>query len=316
MSLFTLTANRACAILYSYVKIYSDGVWLLPVNVCPDVPLTLCAAKVAFEFVDINQETLCLDETSCLNLLCVGKKKYRGIIFVRTYGYLYNNSLFYESCRAIVPNLQIVDDRCLCLPSFEPTTYGADLVLYSTGHCKQIDLGGGGYAFSKKEFNLIPNESYDGTNEELIYKQAYKEDSILTDVPSGWLEITSYNEILLYKDIICTHIPQRIVQRNKLNSLYTDNLPKEIQFNTIFQNWRFNIKVKEKQKNIILHSLFQNGLFASNHYHCANRLFNKSIYPNATVLYQTTINLFNDNNYTEEMAIKTCSTINSILSEK
>ena len=63
------TANRACSLIYSFIKEQDAGVWLLPVNVCPDVPLTFYSAKIPFEFVDINPTTLCIDENECLALL-------------------------------------------------------------------------------------------------------------------------------------------------------------------------------------------------------------------------------------------------------
>lgn len=315
MNLFSVTANRASAVLYSFLKKYGKGVWLLPVNVCPDVPLTLCVARISFEFVDINKETLCIDERTCLKMLSADRNKYKGIIFVRTYGYLYDNSQFYDACRAIVPDLLIVDDRCLCLPSFNPVTYGADMLLYSTGHCKQIDLGGGGYSFSSKEFCLAENVFYDGTDEELLYKKAYEEDTLLCDIPLGWLKIENYKDIVLYEEIVSALVPRRISQRNTLNSLYRANLKRELQMKDDFQNWRFNIMVSKNQKETILNDLFRDGLFASNHYRCANKLFNRLIYPQATTIFNATLNLFNDNNYTEDMAERTCKIINRVLAE-
>ena len=316
MNLITVTANRACAILYNYVLHKRNGCWLIPVNVCPDIPLTLCAAKVSFEFVDINQTNLCMDENICLELLNSNRTKYVGIIYVRTYGYLYDSDNFFDACRSIVPDIAIVDDRCLCLPSIEPETFNSDLILYSTGHCKQIDLGGGGYAFSKEKINIAANELFDGTNQELIYKQAYKNDTILDNIPFGWLEASKYKDWELYKDVIISHLPKRIIKRERINNIYINNLKKGIQFSTPFQNWRFNISVLEFQKELILKKLFSQGLFASNHYRCANRLFDRQIYPKATELYNTTLNLFNDENYTDEMAIQTCELINNVLSEK
>ncbi len=314
MDLNVITANRACAILYSYVQLKKKGFWLIPVNVCPDIPLTLCAAKIPFEFVDISPSNLCIDEKICLELLSKHRDKYTGIIYVRTYGNLYDSSQFFDACRTLVPNIAIVDDRCLCLPSVEPEMYNADLILYSTGHCKQIDLGGGGYAFSKEKFHLVANMLYDGTNQEIIYKQAYKEDKIIDVIPFGWLEVSEYKDWGLYENIIQSHIPERIIKREKLNCIYRNNLIKDIQFRESFQQWRFNVRVTETKKEVILNNLFSKGLFASNHYRCASKLFNNREYPNAVELYNTTINLFNDENYTEEMALQTCSLINKVLS--
>ena len=79
-------------------------------------------------------------------------------------------------------------------------------------------------------------------------------------------------------------------------------LPKEIQFPIEYQNWRFNIRVNNKEE--ILKNIFDAGLFASGHYkpladHC----------PVAKDLYEHVINLFNDFYYTEEQARRTCEVI-------
>ena len=87
---YIATANRACSLLYSYLKKHSGGTWLLPVNVCPDVPLTFHLASVSFQFVDIDSQTLCIDINQVRQLLKDNKSKYVGMVYVRTYGYLYD----------------------------------------------------------------------------------------------------------------------------------------------------------------------------------------------------------------------------------
>ena len=99
---FTLkTANRACSLLYSYLLTCEKGVWLLPVNVCPDVPFTFCLAKTPFEFVDIDNDTLCIDENECIRRIESEVNKYIGIVYVRTYGYLSDISVFLEKCKIL-----------------------------------------------------------------------------------------------------------------------------------------------------------------------------------------------------------------------
>lgn len=308
---FVNTANRACSLIYSYIKKYNQGTWLLPVNVCPDVPLTFCLAGVAIEFVDIDAATLCIDSNECLRRLCQYPKKYAGIVFVRTYGCLSDTSQFVSKCKTINPSLKIVDDRCLCIPQRQPNMYNADMVLYSTGHCKQIDLGGGGLAYYQQEEPYVKDErlAYDGTDEESVYKKAYAANEKLHQIPAGWLKMTDFMSGGEYLDIIEAKTVERKSHRAKLNTIYSLNLPKSIQLDDCYNDWRFNIKVPTSLKQEILQTLFDNGLFASSHYHSVNRLFDDNHYPNSDALYSCVINLFNDKNYTEDMAKKTCDII-------
>ena len=62
------------------------------------------------------------------------------------------------------------------------------------------------------------------------------------------------------------------------------------------------------KKDEILKALFAEGLFASNHYQS-----HSSDCPIATNLHHYVINLFNDQYYTTEQAIKTCEIINQYI---
>lgn len=306
------TANRACSLLYSYLCQQEKGTWLLPVNVCPDVPLTFCLAKVPFEFVDIDSSTLCIDEHECLRRIGTADKKYAGILYVRTYGYMSDVSSFFRQCKKLSHCICIIDDRCLCLPRVEAMPDDVDLILYSTGKCKQIDLGGGGLALAKNTFRLAKTLSYNGIDEQVLYKEAFASHRHLDSIPTGWLDIQENScEDSEYIKKIERSISKRISFRDKINLIYTENLPLAVQFDAKFQKWRFNIKVPTWCKCQILEKLFENGLFASNHYHSANKLFDNRSFFNSDSLFDGTINLFNDYYYTEEKAMKTCEIINA-----
>lgn len=308
------TANRACSLLYSYLCECSKGVWLLPVNVCPDVPLTFCLTDTPFEFVDIDKNTLCIDEEECLHRIKSNLNKYSGILFVRTYGYLSDKSEFFSKCKRESSRIRIIDDRCLCLPDFETKLSLADMILYSTGTSKQIDLGGGGIAICNINFPLHRDLYYDGTDEQTIYKTAYRQNEKLSIIPIGWLNISdNVMDEKKYFDKIAEQKRKRVIYRKRINRIYENCLPMAIQRSKNFQQWRFNIKVNPLQKDAILKALFDNGLFASSHYQSANRLFNSEKYTNSDRLFSETINLFNDMNYSEEMAVRTCKVINKIL---
>ena len=312
-SRFVNTANRACSLIYSYIKKYNQGTWLLPVNVCPDVPLTFNLAGIDIEFVDIDSTTLCIDTQECLARLARNPNKYAGIVYVRTYGFLTDTSQFVRDCKSITPSLKIIDDRCLCIPQRNPHSYNADMVLYSTGHCKQIDLSGGGLAYYQTEEPYVIDSFllYDGTDEEALYKEAYAKNDRMRKMPKGWLKLSNYKAWQDYMQEIEEKVSDRLNYRDKLNRIYSRNLPKTIQFDSKYNDWRFNIMVPSSMKQEILRALFDKGLFASTHYHSVNRLFNKDKYPVSDALFSKVINLFNDKNYSEDMAKKTCDVIAS-----
>ena len=59
--------------------------------------------------------------------------------------------MLFNKIKLIQPDSKIIDDKCLCLPNFdELINNNVDLVLYSTGYAKQIELGYGGYAYINK----------------------------------------------------------------------------------------------------------------------------------------------------------------------
>ena len=90
----TIFANRACGILYRILKAIDTSLpFLLPANVCPVVPLTFLSAGIKFKFIDINPNTLCIDEAMCINE--IRTKQYAGLMFIRTYGYVYDLSLIH-----------------------------------------------------------------------------------------------------------------------------------------------------------------------------------------------------------------------------
>lgn len=312
------TANRACALLYSFIKEQPQGIWLLPVNVCPDVPLTFALAGVQFQFVDINPQTLCIDIDDCKRRIKNKDSNVTGIVYVRTYGFLTDTSELFLSLKDANPEMRIIDDRCLCIPEV-PVNYGnADMILYSTGHCKPIDFGGGGLAFYAQPtvYNCDVDLFYDGTDEERLYKEAYANKTTLSLIPQGWLQLGKYKNPDIYLQEISQCVNDRILQREELNMIYRESLPDSIQLKKEYQNWRFNIMVPSTIKNELLNTLFENRLFASSHYHSANRLFDTSEYMYSDRLFCQIINLFNDKYYTAEKAIRTCEIINEVYKKR
>ena len=275
-----VTANRANKILYNFIQANNiTGKVLLPVNICTDVVATLQYAELELEFVDIQADNLCIDQEAVLSLA----KEASMLLFVHTYGIENDFYDFFQKIKEVHAGIVIVDDKCLCMPDLHVEESPADLVLYSTGAKKMIDLGGGaiGYVADQWKYDEIevnPNEYL--TND-------------------MWLLDTK--QLYMKMDAMIAH-------KEKLNAIYRKMLPFAIQLPDAYQHWRFNILTDKKDE--ILKTLFAKGLFASSHY---KSLSNDCVV--AQNLHEHMLNLFNDQYYTEEQVIRTCEIINAILNK-
>lgn len=291
---------RASSILFSFLKNIKHGVFLLPANICYIVPLTFIKANVAYEFVDINKETLCVEEDLVINKIAQKPDYYIGVFFNHTYGTEYNPAIFFRKLRELNERLLIVQDKCLCRPSLEsPENFDADLILHSTGYSKYLDLGFGGYGFIRSDFPYrLHKTGYDQPIEHEVDKKLkrYIETNTCinkTIAKEKWLNTNELpTTIHDYIEKISNSLPIIDEHKSIINNIYRTEFPKEIQFPTCFQSWRFNIIIKNKK--YYLKKIFENGLFASSHYPDLAKHFDDTRCVNAKDLHANVINLFND----------------------
>ena len=269
---------RANRIIYNFIKSNSiQGQAIVPANLCQSVIDTLLFAGMNLIFVDISTETLCADSSSVIK----HAENASLFLFVHTYGVDDDCPSWFFNVKKTNPNIAIIDDRCLCFPSFTFNEEYVDLVLFSFGEKKQVNLGGGGLGFISSK---------------------WKYERIHIDVPS--LFVTQ--EWGFEKELFIEKSQRTLIHKKQLNHIYEQNLPKGIQMQRKYQQWRFNIIVP--QKDLILREIFNAGLFASSHY--------KSLSSDCLIanhLHEHIINLFNDFNYSEEQAIQTCRIIIEVL---
>lgn len=273
-----VTAYRANKILFNFIEVnHITGKVILPANICVDVVNTLRYAGLELVFVDVQANNLCINQSFVLQLAPSAAM----LLFVHTYGVEDEYHEFFAQVKEVNPNIIIVDDKCLCLPDLNVDETPVDLVLYSTGAKKMVELGGGsiGYIADQWEYDEIEVEPNDYlTNEK-------------------WLLDTK--QMYIKMDAMISH-------KEKLNAIYRDMLPASIQLPAQYQHWRFNIMTDKKDE--ILKALFAEGLFASNHYQS-----HSLDCPIANNLHNYVVNLFNDQYYTKEQAIRTCEIINNLL---
>jgi len=298
-------APRASAILYNIlVSKVSDLPWLIPANICPIVPITFFKARVPFEFVDISPETLQMDREQAQAL--IAKRSYGGVLYAHTYGESSTPTDFFAKIKSLDPELLILDDRCLCIPDLEPDhNSGADVILYSTGYAKIVELNVGGYAFMTDEVPYQPQQlsfSAQAHDElELAYKESISKNTKFIYRDTDWLETTSdLPKWSDYSQQIRNGLKKSMEQRVTLNAIYAANLPVEIQLPNAYQLWRFNILVKNKRR--IYEAIFKAGLFASSHYVSLAGIMSAGRAPQAEALSHEIINLFNDHHFSAQQA--------------
>jgi hypothetical protein len=188
----------------------------------------------------------------------------------------------------------------------------SDVQLYSTGYAKVVELDFGGYAFAGDNISYQPKalpfvqQAY--ADIEKAYKQAINECVTFRYKDSDWLEtealMPSWHD---YREKIKTKLVDSLKQRALLNAVYTARLPVDIQLPGVFQGWRFNICIQNKQR--VLDAIFTSGLFASSHYASLAGVFGDGSGLHADRLANRVINLFNDHHFSLDQAEQVCKIV-------
>lgn len=305
-----IQAPRASAILYNLLTSRKHAKpWLMPANICPIVPVTFMKARVPFEFVDISAGTLHMDLDQAGAL--VKRREYGGLLYAHTYGDESTPEEFSELAKFTDPDLVVVDDRCLCAPGFENSS-PADVVLFSTGYAKIVEMNFGGYAIlnDQIEYQPVPLDFDPASHEELeqAYKSAVRSRSLFEYRDTDWLQTEGdLPDWDSYRHQVEEGLASSVAHRRVINEIYSSHLPGEIQLPPDYQRWRFNIRVKDKAK--VLKAIFDERLFASSHYASLAGIMSDGDAPVAEALADEVINLFNDHHFTAEMAGRVCEVI-------
>jgi hypothetical protein len=299
--------SRACGVLHNLLCSLADqGPFLLPANVCPVVPLTFRAARQRFRLVDIAPGDLALQRDTCLDLVARDTSGVAGVLFVRAYGAETEVETFFRELKRLRPGLLLIDDRGLCRPDWDGhrVTDSADVTLFSTGSRKCVDLGFGGFAhikahvpYREHERPFRPEALEDITRR---YRAAVSRGVPFDGGEEDWLDLRrppasweEYRRRAHRLGPIDEH-------RQRVNTIYSQRLPREVQLPAVFQNWRFNILVDRSEE--LVARLQAAGLFASRHYDALGGIFGPGSFPNAEALHRRVVNLFNDRHIDEENA--------------
>ena len=305
----TVYENRASYILYNIFRKIGKGRVIMPANICPIVPATIIKAGLKPHFIDIDSKEFTMDKDILLETIRNDSSDFSGLIWVRTYGNEQPDlNPLIRSVKESSASIFFVDDQCLSAPSFKAEKSESDLILCSTGYSKIAELGWGGYGFLTSDFDYekFPIDYKESAHEDLqnIFREAIAKERKIEVPDTPWLDgrrpELSFEE---YKNEVLRLSQKALAHKAKINAIYAEILPAEIQMGACFQHWRFNILVKNKEQ--IIRQLFKAGLFASSHYAAVAPLYSNQNAPIAKELSRRIINLFNDGRFDEEMAEKT-----------
>jgi hypothetical protein len=279
-----LFRDRAAIVLYEVLTtLDKDKRFLLPLNICPIVPDTFLRTNIKFEFVDINTNTLCMDENLALEAI-KNDSSIGGVLFVKTFGIKMDGEVFYQKIKDANPDVFIIDDQCLSIQDFgfDINDSLASLTLFSSGYSKYVDIGYGGFGFLK-------DDEFKG---------------VFQDASKG-------EDFLAYKADIQKRIPLMRQHKERINGIYRKKISSDLHLGEDFENWRFSILINNKE--LLLKKIFQEeGLFASSHYAAIDYKYVDSPIQdsNSHKIAGNIVNLFNDFRFTEEKAIKTAEIVN------
>jgi len=315
-----ITAHRASNLIYEIALQAPKGIWVVPDNVCPAVPLALACAGADLRFVDIDAETLCLDTGMVAQL--AKAERVVGVVYVRTFGVDTYAEKGLADLRKALPQAILIDDVCIGVPqTVLPESSGAaDVVLFSTGYGKVLDLDGGSHGFFKTQIGFI-------LGGQTLARQAFEDLLAQSNaaIKTGKSVFTNFDfsAASLFKkgnppaqewsglsQAINTDLPNRLAHKAKLNTIYAQGLSQFSPLAHGYQNWRFHIFVRNSEQT--LEAMFGAGLFASRHYVPTSTLWGV---PSGHVSQKTAkniINLFNDRYFSAKQAQHAVDIINKV----
>ena len=311
MEIAVITKSRAQSILYEYADSFFDRKKkvLIPCNTCESVPLTYQMLKIPFEMVDADPGTMSLSLDLAEERLSRRREDYQGLHYVGNYG-IWQDALT-ERLRSIKAayGIRLVFDKCLCIPP-EDVTAGslyADLEVYSTGGRKCVDLQGGGFGITAAD-SLFQWRSRSFEADADDYKRMK---SIMQNTPEQWRQCAHLrwleNRPLEDREQYFSELREKrksvIAHKRSLNRIYSEIIPEEFQVGEYANDWRFQVRLGNRDE--VLGLIFENGLFASNHYRAwGNGAFTDAVFPVAERIRRQILNLFNDFYFSEEQAVQ------------
>ena len=313
-----VTAKRAASILFHLCasQARSSGIYLVPANACPIVPLAILEGGGKVEFVDIDDKSLAMNQELLRRRLGArGLPPVAGVVFIRPYGAIDNAAVDFRALKRLSRATLMIDDRCAARPEtdIKQLNSSADIYLFSTGYGKYVDLQVGGYAFIadylEYQHGKTPPRHFQPAHYqrlETLWQQqlasGHKNLGTIMENAGDWLDtgplqISSED----YRDRIAQQTEIAARTKALADEIYRSHIPAEALLGEQYHHWRHQILVENK--TALLQDIFAHGLFASGHYATTARLFSSADFPRSDHLYSHIVNLFNDFHISEPQMI-------------
>lgn len=321
MTLYSETViinERASSIVYDYLRANKDKTVLFPANICPIVILAAIKARINYELIDIDSDTLCVD----INFVKERKVNCDTIIFyVNSYGLPNTQLLELEKLNTLY-GCKIVLDRCLCFPDFDYRPSFVDLVLYSTYQSKPVSMNFGGFGvINTNQVNiyncntLLYSQEDNGRVNSYISQSLMRLDQLRMHADLNWLSYSkqkySQDEIIKYiGDVKAATVKQRKL-KYVIHQIYKTKISRSDVKILNSYDWRTILTFDSSlTRDKVLSNIFGHKTFASTHYKSLCYLQKNIVATKAISLNQKVLNLFNDENITTEMALCITNIIN------
>jgi len=246
---------------------------IMPSVCCPAVLFAINLAGFHAILADVCTEDFCMDVS---NIKDVTSEKTKAIIAVHAYGRYCKIQEIQEFSQ--VNNLLLIEDACLGLGgTIRNTPFGSfgDVSIFSFGHDKIIDAGGGGALL---------------TNDTVLFEKCRK--------------FLKKNHFFSYDNAIQnTHyinerlkaLPEIVKQRNQNAYLYHQHLEEKNVFKLNYSKdivyWRYSA-LSKKNRTLLVEKAKENGIIITTHYKGLHQFRTGETLTNSEMISNQIINLF------------------------
>ncbi len=289
-----IVAARACEILYNLIISTGTEVeYIVPANCCNSVSMTFASAGVQPFYVDIEPGTLDVNHHRVKERLAVGAGTRRVVLYIRPYGDVQDAEVFFSELKALDPTLLIIDDRCLCFPDLRVSWQRthADVVLFSTGGGKVVELGFGGYAFIRDGVRYaVHAHAFDPLRESSLIREVLADPDLRPEIPATWINNATVEHPAWYLARVFLWRYVKLAKHVTVRAAYKRLLPASVSGSVYPSTWRYCLALGNRRDR--LHVALQKlGVFASTLYPPPARIFSNDSFPTARQVAEETLNI-------------------------
>lgn len=316
--------NRALGILYLFLKNNFQDLkhWYIPANICFSVPLL---------FLKLNKEITFYDIGFDIDLIIkkqINELKNSGVLLYDYFGRPWEIDKINIINKLVAC---VIHDCCLSYPVLkqsELTNNCSDLIIFSTGPKKVVDVAYGAIGYYKKNYTITNsnNNLNDSKNNEIhntyqnietLWNECRKNNTTFKSslIHYNWIDVNENLVEPIYFEKVTEKMQAVSLHKETLNKIYDTLIPDELKLKNLSNVWRYHISVKER--DFLLHKIFEKNLFAGKHYaDCPTILGYNDNCKTSKLIDKHIVNLFNDFYYSVNQAEQTALIIKKLFHQK